>query len=196
MSVITSAGSVSGSTLNRFRRRARTSWVGVASVMIVLLVALVVIGGPEALAGAAQPARSAVVHYAPPVNAPVIDPFRPPSTFAGAGNRGLEYGTVGGEVVLASAAGTVTFAGPLGSASFVTLQHADGIRTSYSFVHELQVLVGQEVSAGAVLARADPGFHFGVRIGSTYLDPALLLMPVPMVSQPALLVPVTLAAPI
>ena len=39
--------------------------------------------------------------YVPPVDAPVVDPFRPPAGPYGAGNRGLEYGTRPGTEVRA-----------------------------------------------------------------------------------------------
>jgi hypothetical protein len=39
--------------------------------------------------------------YRPPLAAPVIDPFRAPAQRWLAGNRGLEYGVVGGEPVRA-----------------------------------------------------------------------------------------------
>lgn len=163
-----------------------------------VLVLAVGLSGPAVAptADSSDPSDSpTVLLYSPPVVAPIIDPFRPPATFAGPGNRGLEYGTIGGEIVLASAAGVVTFAGPLASNFFITIQHEDGLRTSYSFVREVQVAVGQSVAGGSVLARAQPGFHFGVRIGPTYLDPELLLHPVATESSPARLVPITISIP-
>ena len=49
--------------------------------------------------------------YRLPVDAPVVDGFRPPTTPYGPGNRGLEYATVAGTEVRAAAGGRVTFAG-------------------------------------------------------------------------------------
>ena len=43
--------------------------------------------------------------YLPPVEAPVADPFRPPTTPYGPGNRGLEYATAPGTPVRAAADG-------------------------------------------------------------------------------------------
>ena len=54
---------------------------------------------------------SAADCWLPPVDAPVVDPFRPPLCTWCAGNRGLEYGTPGGTAVRAVAAGEVTFSG-------------------------------------------------------------------------------------
>ena len=54
-----------------------------------------------------------VVVYRPPVTAPILDPFRPPTTPYGPGNRGIEYATVPGTSVGAAADGVVVFAGPV-----------------------------------------------------------------------------------
>ena len=53
-----------------------------------------------------SPARAAVlVVLTPPVDAPVLDPFRLPAGPYGPGNRGIEYDTEPGEIVLAAAGG-------------------------------------------------------------------------------------------
>lgn len=114
------------------------------------------------------------VGYEPPVDAPVVDPFRRPSTPYGPGNRGLTYDLAPGTAVRASASGTVVFAGPVARTRHVTIRHADGLRTSYSFLHSVSVRRGQRVRRGEVVGAAGAGFHFGVRDGDTYLDPALL----------------------
>jgi len=133
----------------------------------------------------------AAVAYQPPVGAPVVDPFRPPSTFAGAGNRGLEYGTTLGQSVHSSAEGTVVFAGQVGGSNHVTIQHADGLRTSYSQLAAVEVRRGDVVGARQQVGTADSNFHFGVRVGDTYLDPAELFDASGMVeSRTALLIPV------
>ena len=127
--------------------------------------------------GRARPAvrRRHAARYRPPVDAPVRDPFRPPACTWCAGNRGLEYETVPGTPVVASAAGTVTFAGPVARTLWVVVGHADGLRTSYGLLDALAVAVGQRVAAGQVLGSAGSAVHFGVRRGDVYLDPALLL---------------------
>lgn len=127
--------------------------------------------------GAADMAASSVV-YSPPIDVAVSDPFRPPATFAGAGNRGLAYGTTAGMAVNAAAEGTVVFAGTIGAHSHVTIMHADGIRTSYSFLAATAVTVGDVVVAGQVVGETgDEPFHLGARVGDTYIDPALLMAP-------------------
>ena len=115
------------------------------------------------------------VSYRAPVPGPVLDPFRPPSTPYGPGNRGLEYATTPGEPVGAPADGEVTFAGPVAGGLHVVLLHADGIRTSLSFLAAVLVRRGQRVAAGDPVGLAGSSLHFGARRGEAYLDPATLL---------------------
>jgi hypothetical protein len=134
-----------------------------------LLVALVV---ALALPGVAQ-AEGA---YSPPVDEEVVDPFRPPPTPYAAGNRGIDYGTTPGEAVRAAADGTVVFAGNVGLSRHVVVLHADGIRTSYSFLATVGVRRGDRVVRGDVVGTASRELHFGARAGDDhYLDPAALL---------------------
>ncbi|HEX6237328.1 MAG TPA: M23 family metallopeptidase [Acidimicrobiales bacterium] len=114
------------------------------------------------------------VTYVPPVAAPAADPFRPPATPYGPGNRGIEYATSSGDEVRASAAGKVLFAGHVAGALHVTLGHADGVRTSYSFLASVEVARGQRVAQGDRLGTAGGRLHVGARIGDVYLDPAVL----------------------
>ncbi|MBV9283175.1 MAG: M23 family metallopeptidase [Acidimicrobiia bacterium] len=111
----------------------------------------------------------------PPVSAPVADPFRPPSTPYGPGNRGIDYATAPGTEVRAAADGEVVFAGQVGGTLHVVLFHGDGIRTSYSFLASTRVQRGDTVHQGQVLgATSAQPFHFGARAGDAYVDPALL----------------------
>jgi len=113
--------------------------------------------------------------YAPPVEAPVVDPFRPPDGPYGAGNRGFEYGTAAGAEVRASADGVVVFAGLVAGSRHVTLRHPDGLRTTYSFLASIAVIVGQHLRQGEVLGTTGGTLHFSARAGDAYLDPASLL---------------------
>ena len=142
------------------------------AVVLATLVALAALvpAGP-ALAAAAGPGT---VSYRPPVDAPVVDPFRPPDQNWNAGNRGLEYATSAGGPVAASAAGEVVFAGPVAGGLHVVVLHDDGLRTSYSFLRSIAVRRGDKVGQGQTLGTAQERFHFGVRAGDAYLDPARL----------------------
>jgi hypothetical protein len=130
-----------------------------------------VLAGRASAQASGQPVS---VSHVPPVDEPVIDPFRPPATPYGAGNRGLEYDTRPGEPVRASAAGTVVYAGQIGGTLHVTVLHADGVHTSYSFLSRVAVVRGQHVAQGDSVGSAGDRLHFGARIGDAYFDPALL----------------------
>ena len=135
----------------------------------VALVALVSVSVP---AGA-----QAAVSYRPPVDAPIVDHFRPPPSPFEAGNRGIDYATVPGSPVGAAAPGDVVFAGPVGGQLHVVVLHADGIRTSYSFLAAVTVRRGQRVVSGQEVGRAGASLHFGARRGDTYVDPLTLFGP-------------------
>ncbi|HXF57834.1 MAG TPA: M23 family metallopeptidase, partial [Actinomycetota bacterium] len=123
--------------------------------------------------------------YAWPVLGPVLRPFEPPSTPFGAGHRGIDIGAPVGTPVRAAQAGVVAFAGAVAGSLFVSIDHADGVRTTYSWVSAVLVVPGQAVARGQVVARtgqghpgsAPPHLHFGARLGDLYLDPMLLLGP-------------------
>ena len=139
------------------------------AVVLTTLVALVATAPSRA--GATGPAA---VTYRPPVDAPVVDAFRPPAQTWTSGNRGLEYATRPGTPVAASAGGEVVFAGPVAGGLHVVVLHDDGLRTSYSFLHGISVRRGENVHQGQTLGTAGDRFHFGVRAGEAYLDPATL----------------------
>jgi len=120
------------------------------------------------------PAVPAGVRHLPPVDAPIVDYFRPPASAYGPGNRGIDYATGEGSPVRASADGLVVFAGPVGGRLHVVIGHADGVRTSYSFLAAISVHRGQSVSGGEEVGRAGPSLHFGARRGEVYFDPLTL----------------------
>lgn len=120
------------------------------------------------------PATGQPPPYVAPVEAPVVDPFRPPTSPFGPGNRGLEYGTAPGAEVRAAADGVVSFAGSVAGTRHVTLRHDDGLRTTYSFLDRVDVVVGQRVEQGHVLGTTVGHLHLGARAGDAYLDPASL----------------------
>ena len=123
---------------------------------------------------AAAPKPPEPVIFSPPVPGPVIDPYRPPSTPYGPGNRGIDYATTPGEPVGAPADGVVTFAGPVAGALHVVILHADGIRTSLSFLAVVLVTRNLQVVRGQTVGRSAASLHLGARRGEVYLDPATL----------------------
>ncbi|MFF9343553.1 MULTISPECIES: peptidoglycan DD-metalloendopeptidase family protein [unclassified Streptomyces] len=107
----------------------------------------------------------------------------PPGPYA-AGHRGVDLAAPPGTPVLAPAAGTVTFAGPVGGRGVVTLTltgtGTPPLRTTFSPVTPLTGR-GTRVAAGTPIAEAAPGthcttpcLHWGLLRGDTYLNPLLL----------------------
>lgn len=119
----------------------------------------------------------AAIHV-PPVDAPVLDPFRAPPEPWLAGNRGIEYDTAPGEVIRASAAGVVVFAGTVVGSRHVTVRHSPDLVTTAAFVGEVLVSTGDTVAAGDPLAIAAGPFHFTARRSGEYIDPMGLFEPV------------------
>ncbi|MGQ0434207.1 MAG: peptidoglycan DD-metalloendopeptidase family protein, partial [Microthrixaceae bacterium] len=140
------------------------------AALAVLALCLVLLAVPLASASATAPPPS----HVPPVDATVVDPFRPPTGPYGPGNRGLEYGTAPGTPVAATAAGTVTFAGLVAGTRHVTVRHPDGVRTTYSFLARVEVVVGQRVARGQRVGTTVGHLHLGARRGDAYFDPASL----------------------
>jgi hypothetical protein len=129
------------------------------------------------LAFACAPARAGAapdVSYKPPVDGAIVDPFRPPPLPWEAGNRGIDYSPGAGTPVRASADGEVVFAGQVGGELHVVVLHADGIRTSYSFLRSIAVHRGDVVRQGQPVGTSGDDLHFGARVGDTYIDPTLL----------------------
>jgi murein DD-endopeptidase MepM/ murein hydrolase activator NlpD len=138
----------------------------------VVLAASILVSG--SVTAQEPPAREAVF-YAVPVLSGVIDPFRPPAHIGAPGNRGLEYGSSDGQVVSAAASGYVLFAGPVAGRKAITIQHRDGVRTTYTGLLEIWVTDGMNVNQYSAIAVASAGFHFGARVNDQYLDPQILI---------------------
>jgi murein DD-endopeptidase MepM/ murein hydrolase activator NlpD len=100
-----------------------------------------------------------------------------------AGHRGADLAGRAGSAVLAAGDGRVLFAGNVAGVPVVTVEHADGLRTTYQPV-EAAVAVGDWVDAGDRIGRLavdgghcvpDACLHWGLRRGDDYLDPLLLV---------------------
>jgi len=161
--------------MNRARARAHTRTslgAGTTGALVALVAGALFLAGPSRPASAGPPRP---VEYQPPVHAPVADPFRPPATPYGPGNRGIEYATDPGERVGSAAAGVVTFAGQVGGRRYVTVLHDDGVRTTYGPLASVAVASGGEVAAGESLGTAGRLLLWTARVGTAYVDPAVLL---------------------
>jgi len=154
----------------RRHRRPHVRRVGpiIRSPLVITFVTVLVTVGARAVAVAAPCWR-------PPVEAPVVDPYRAPECRWCPGNRGIEYRTVPGTAVRAVAAGTVSFAGSVAGRRYVVVRHADGRRATYGHLASITVAAGDVVVARSVLGRASVDTHFGLRDGARYIDPTPML---------------------
>jgi murein DD-endopeptidase MepM/ murein hydrolase activator NlpD len=136
--------------------------------------------------GAGQRAPGA--DYAWPLHpAPAVaTPFRRPSFRFGRGHRGADLLGAPGQAVLAAREGTVVFAGRVAGRPVVSVDHPDGLRTTYEPV-VATVRVGDRLTAGDPIGVLVAGhsdctgaacLHWGVRRGKIdYLDPLVLVRP-------------------
>lgn len=126
--------------------------------------------------------------YLRPVRGPIIRHFEPPPSPYAPGHRGIDMETPVGTVVFSSNTGIVAFAGRVAGELFVSIDHAGGIRTTYSFLSAVLVSEGQAVARGEPVARSGTGhagsdrphLHFGARLTDGtrdhYVDPEPLLL--------------------
>ena len=109
--------------------------------------------------------------WAPPVVAPISDPFRNPACAWCPGNRGIEFGTEPGAAVKAVATGRVTFAGSVTGTVYVVVRHGDGRRATYGNLDSESYDTGDLIVRDQLVGRAAGAFHLGLRDGDRYLDP-------------------------
>ncbi len=102
-----------------------------------------------ALTLASTASTASAISYVPPVDAPIIERFRPPACTWCPGNRGIDYATPPGAPVRASAGGVVTFSGSVAGDRFVVVAHADGLRTTYGYLATAIVAAGDRVVRSA-----------------------------------------------
>jgi murein DD-endopeptidase MepM/ murein hydrolase activator NlpD len=171
-------------------RDARRTGTGIVArfVRVALLSTLAAgsIAAPAPPPGAGIPAPGA--RYAwPLLPVPAVArPFEAPAHVYGPGHRGVDLVGAAGQPVLAARDGTVVFAGPVGGRGVVSVQHDDGLRTTYEPLRPL-VAAGAVVRGGDIVGQLEPGhagcapevcLHWGLRRGRVeYLDPLVLLRP-------------------
>ena len=103
----------------------------------------------------------------------MADPFREPLCRWCPGNRGIEYATAARATrVTAVTAGEVTFSGTVAGRTYVVIRHADGKRATYGNLSDRLYAQGDVIATGAVVGHAAGAFHFGLRDGERYIDPA------------------------
>jgi murein DD-endopeptidase MepM/ murein hydrolase activator NlpD len=165
---------------------------------LLLLPASFAPAGEKLSSGPAITSRETAVKAAPswqwPVSPrpPVLRDFDPPPKPWLSGHRGVDLGTASdGAAVTSPAAGTVSFTGVVVDRPVITIDHGNGLRSSFEPV-EGTVAAGSAVGAGQVIGTALPGHcpavscvHWGVRRGEDYVNPLQFVMDL----RPSILLP-------
>jgi murein DD-endopeptidase MepM/ murein hydrolase activator NlpD len=123
---------------------------------------------------------------------PVLRDFDPPPRPWLSGHRGVDLGTASdGAPVTSPAAGTVSFVGVVVDRPVITIDHGNGLRSSFEPV-ESSLAAGSAVDAGQVIGTLLPGHcpaascvHWGVRRGEDYVNPLQFVMDL----RPSILLP-------
>jgi len=159
-----------------------------ARVLLPLLLVLSVVLAPaSAVAEPEVPPVPPVALWAAPLDGvlAVTRPFDPPPSQFAAGHRGVDLGGTPWSPVLAAGDGVVVFAGMVAGRPVISIDHADGLRTTYEPV-DPSVAAGQRVVRGSPIGTLRGGhagcpreacLHWGLRRGASYLDPLALLRP-------------------
>jgi murein DD-endopeptidase MepM/ murein hydrolase activator NlpD len=152
---------------------------------LVLLVGTGVGGSPASAAAdsaAAGPPVAELGAWSWPVSGAhaLARPYVAPDGPYGAGHRGIDIRAGEGQSVLAPADGVVHFAGFVVDRPVLSIEHADGVLSSYEPV-QTTLVAGDRVTRGQVIGTLLPGhcatmcLHLGVRVGGEYVNPLLFL---------------------
>ena len=158
-----------------------------AHALLPLLIVLSAVLGPSSAGAEPGPPVPTVALWSAPLDGDwvVTRPFDPPPSQFAAGHRGVDLGGTPWSPVLAAGDGVVVFAGMVAGRPVISIEHADGLRTTYEPV-DPSVAGGQRVTRGSpigtlVLGHAgcprEACLHWGLRRGETYLDPLARLRP-------------------
>ncbi|WP_089243083.1 M23 family metallopeptidase [Rhodococcoides kyotonense] len=117
--------------------------------------------------------------------------FDPPEHDWLPGHRGVDLQGSAGQQVSAAGAGAVVFAGSVAGKPVVSIDHPNGLRTTYEPV-VASVSVGDRVRSGDPIGVLEPGhagcadpcLHWGVRRDRDYLDPLRLVGATRIVLKP------------
>ncbi|MEW1672606.1 M23 family metallopeptidase [Streptomyces noursei] len=127
--------------------------------------------------------------------------WEPPPTPWAAGHRGVDLAAAEGTAVKAATPGRITFAGTVAGRGVLTIEVSDSgrppLRTTYEPIRAT-AHKGQHVIAGQPVGLLENGhhhcrhpcLHWGLRRGTTYLNPLSLLPPTALRKGPSRLLPV------
>ncbi|MET1088808.1 MAG: M23 family metallopeptidase [Arthrobacter sp.] len=122
----------------------------------------------------------------------VLRDFDPPPKPWLSGHRGVDLAAASGHAEVTSpAAGTVSFAGVVVDRPVITIDHGNGLRSSFEPV-DSTLTAGSVVAAGQSVGTLRPGHcaaapcvHWGVRQGDEYINPLQFVMDL----RPSILLP-------
>lgn len=121
-----------------------------------------------------------------PVSGPISSAFGlrdQPTAGASTDHKGIDYAVPVGTSVVASAGGTVIFAGvQSGYGNVVQVNHGGGLISTYAHLSQIAVQQGQTVAAGQLLGYSGatgtvtgPNLHFGLTLNGVAVDPMAYL---------------------
>ena len=95
-------------------------------------------------------------------------------------HKGIDFGVPSGSPIMASAAGTISFAGWHGGhGNYVMVDHGKGLATAYAHMSRINVKPGQHVNQGQVIGlvgstglSTGPHLHYEVWVNGQAVDPA------------------------
>lgn len=139
---------------------------------------------PNAAAQDARPALREGAEHAVPLYGDLLAPYDAPEDPFAPGHRGVDVGAEVSSPVRASAAGVVSFAGSVAGNLAVSVDHGDGLLTTYSFLERIAVSKGQEIGRGDVVGALGTGHdpdlpphvHLSARRHGVYFDPIELYL--------------------
>nr|WP_072802315.1 M23 family metallopeptidase [Rhodococcus yunnanensis] len=144
-------------------------------------------------AGAPDAAADASADFSWPLSPrpDIAATFDPPEFDWLPGHRGVDLSGTEGQSVLAAGDGVVVHAGLVAGKPVVSIDHSNGLRTTYEPV-VASVAAGDRVARGDVVGTLTAGhgacspacLHWGVRRGREYLDPLRLVRPTPIRLKP------------
>jgi murein DD-endopeptidase MepM/ murein hydrolase activator NlpD len=123
----------------------------------------------------------------------VLRAFDPPARPWLSGHRGVDIeAAFDGAPLLSPAAGTVSFVGTVVDRPVITIDHGNGLRSSFEPVAS-SLTAGAAVAEGEVLGQVQAGhcgpahrcLHWGVRRGEDYVNPLAFVMDL----RPSVLLP-------
>jgi murein DD-endopeptidase MepM/ murein hydrolase activator NlpD len=157
-------------------------------VLLILLVvtSVLTLSTCPPLALASSPDRPFISPVQGDILVDYLEPYRHKLTGKRYLHRGIDIQAKKGQLVVASADGTVSFVGrtPAGGGATISIVHARRVKTTYLNLEQVKVVQGQKVSQGQEIGRIGENkdassdqthLHFGMIINGRYVDPKLFL---------------------